>query len=205
MNKKVLSHFKKVDPLLYQAIEKLGEIKPYQIRNSGDYFSDLCEAIVGQQLSGRAADTIWGRFKELFPKKKVTPKEVLKISEDEMRKAGMSYAKARSVRDLAAKVEAGELEIKKLDKLTDKEIMEQLIKVKGIGPWTAEMFLMFTLGREDIFSHGDLALVKAIKQIYKLENPTRDQIEEIVIKWSPYRSYACRTLWRSLETKIIQE
>lgn len=202
MNKKVLTHFEKVDPTLFKVAKSLGVIKPYNIRSSGDYFSDLCEAIVGQQLSGKAADTIWRRFKKLFPKEKVTPKNVLKVSEDEMREAGMSYAKARSVRDLAQKVINKELEIKRLSELSDLEIITQLTRVRGIGPWTAEMFLMFTLGRPDIFSHGDLALIKAVKNIYKLENPTREQIEEIVIKWSPYRSIASRVLWRSLETKF---
>lgn len=196
---KAIKHIKKVDKILYKVAFGLGEIKPYEIRNSGDYFSDLCEAIVGQQLSGIAADTIWGRFKKLFAKEKVTPQNVLKLTEDEMRRAGMSYAKARSVRDLAQKVNEKLVKLDKLDQLDDKQIILELIQVKGIGPWTAEMFLMFTLGRPDIFSHGDLALIKAIKNIYKLENPTRDEIEAIACKWSPYKSYVCRILWRSLE------
>lgn len=195
----VLNHFKKVDPVLYKVALSLGEIKPYEIRNSGDYFSDLCEAIVGQQLSGKASDTIWGRFKKLFPKEKVIPQNVLKVSEDKMREAGMSWAKARSVKDLARKVDEKLVKLDKLDQLSDQEILTELIQVKGIGSWTAEMFLMFTLGRPDIFSHGDLALVKAIRNIYKLENPSRDEIETIVCKWSPYKSLACRIFWRSLE------
>lgn len=199
MNKKVLEHLKVRDPRLWKVAIKLGKIEPYQIRNSGDYFSDLCESIVGQQLSGKAASTIWSRFIALMPKKKVTPKNVLKVDIEDMRKAGMSYGKARYVKDLAQKVKSKLVKLGQLDKLSDQEVITELVKVKGIGPWTIEMFLMFTLGRPDIFSHGDLGLRNAMKIIYGLDKPTREEVETISIKWSPYRSIACRILWRSLE------
>lgn len=198
LDKKILQHFKKVDPKLWAVSKNLGKIKPYEIRNSGDYFCDLCEAIVGQQLSGKAAQTIWERFIALFPEKKVTPENVLSIKEEKIRKAGMSWAKASYVRDLAFKVKNKEINLEKLDKMSDSQVTRELVKVKGIGPWTAEMFLMFTLGRLDIFSHGDLGLRNAIRNIYGLESPS-PEVEKLCSKWSPYRSAACRILWRSLE------
>src|SRR3989344_8475744 len=118
MDRKAISHFKKNDLLLYNTILKIGEIKPYEIRNSGDYFSDLCESIVGQQLSGKAASTIWGRFISLMPGKKVTPENVLKVDVEDMRKAGMSYSKANYVKDLAQKVKDKEIHLEKLDKMS---------------------------------------------------------------------------------------
>lgn len=201
MSKTALDHFKSRDKLLYKVAASLGEIKPYEIRNSGDYFSDLCESIVGQQLSGKAASTIWGRFISLMPGKKVTPKNVLKVDVEDMRKAGMSYGKAKYVQDLALKVKNKEIHLDKLDKMADSEVIAELVKVKGIGPWTAEMFLMFTLGRPDIFSHGDLGLRNAMKIIYGLDKPSRDEVESLSVRWSPHRSFACRILWRSLEVK----
>ncbi len=196
---KVLEHFKKNDPKLWKVAKKLGKIEPYQVRASGDYFADLCESIVNQQLSGKAAATIWGRFVLLLPQKKVTPENVLKIADQKMRDAGMSWAKARYVKDLAQKVKDKLVKLDQLDKLEDSQVIAELVKVKGIGAWTAEMFLMFTLGRPDIFSHGDLGLHNAICNIYGLDNPTREQVEALCVRWSPYRSIACRILWRSLE------
>ncbi|TSC89489.1 MAG: DNA-3-methyladenine glycosylase II [Microgenomates group bacterium Gr01-1014_5] len=196
---KVLEHFKKNDPKLWKVAIKLGKIEPYRVRSSGDYFADLCESIVNQQLSGRAAATIWERFIALLPQNKVTPANVLKVAGQQMRDAGMSWAKARYVKDLALKVKDKTVQLDQLDKLSDQEVTAELIKVKGIGVWTAEMFLMFTLARPDIFSHGDLGLHNAICNIYGLKNPTREQVETLSLRWSPYRSIACRILWKSLE------
>ena len=198
MDRKAISHFKKNDLLLYNTILKIGEIKPYEIRNSGDYFSDLCESIVGQQLSGKAASTIWGRFISLMPQKKVTPQNVLKVDTEDMRKAGMSYSKAKYVKDLAEKVKDKLVKLDQLERLSDQEVVDELVKVKGIGPWTAEMFLMSSLAREDVFSAGDLGLKRAIEKLYEKENPSREEMETISIKWSPYRTYACTVLWNSL-------
>lgn len=196
----MLGHLKKYDPKLWEVAKKLGRIKPCTVCNADDYFAKLCEAIVGQQLSGKAAATIWERFVALVSKKKVTPENALKVDVEKLRKAGMSYSKAKYIRDLAERVKNKELKIKELCELSDTEIVAELTKVKGIGPWTAEMFLIFTLGRPDVFSSGDLGLRKAIKRIYGLQNPTRQEIEKICQKWSPYRSYACRILWSSLES-----
>lgn len=196
---KALEHFKKNDPKLWKVAEKLGKIEPYQVRSSGDYFADLCESIVNQQLSGKAAATIWGRFIALLPHKKVTPENVLMVPDQQIRDAGMSWGKARYIKDLAQKVKDKSVKLDQLDKLGNEEIIAELIKVKGIGTWTAEMFLLFTLGRPDVFSHGDLGLRNAIRKIYGLDKPTREEVEALCIRWSPYRSIACRILWRSLK------
>lgn len=201
MNRKALAHLKKHDPKLWKVAKGLGKIGPWKIRNSGNYFSDLCEAIVGQQLSGKAASTIWGRFTTLMPAKRVTPKNILAVADQKMRATGMSWAKVKYVRDLAEKVKDKLFKLDQLDKLPDEQVIAQLVKVKGIGPWTAEMFLMFTLGRPDIFSHGDLGLANAMSKIYNLNKPTHAEVETICLKWSPYRTFACRVLWRSLETR----
>ncbi len=200
MHKKIVEHFKKVDPVLHAVIEKIGLLEKLEIRKPDFYFESLCGEIVSQQLSGKAADTIFGRFKNLFPKEKITPKNVLKIPDQKMRNAGMSWSKVKFIKDLAKKVLDKDLKLAKLDKLSEDEVIVELTKVKGIGPWTAEMFLMFTLQRENVFSHGDLGLRKAIKNLYKFKKePTKKQIEKIVQKWHPYRTYASRILWKSLE------
>ena len=199
MNKKIINHFKKVDPILYSVIEKVGV---YGSKISDDYFLELCEIIINQQLSDKAAATIFARFKRLFPQKKITPEVLLKLSAEKIQSCGTSRAKVSFLKDLAKKVLAEELRLDQLNKLSDDLIMKELTKVKGIGPWSVEMFLMFTLGREDVFSYGDLGLKNAIKKLYKFKKePTREQIEKIVEKWKPYRTYACRILWRSLELK----
>lgn len=202
MHNKIKDHFKKVDPLLHSVMQQIGKLEELEIRHSRDYFRSLCGEIIGQQLSGKAADTIYARFEKLFPKKKITPKNVLELPDQKLRNAGMAWSKVRFIKDLAKKVLDKDLKLDQLDKLTDEVVMTELTKVKGIGPWTAEMFLMFTLQREDVFSHGDLGLRKAIKKIYKFKKePTKKQIEKIVEKWRPYRTYASRILWRSLELK----
>lgn len=198
--KHIYNHFKTADPILFAALQKIGEIEHLVLRNTSDYFVALCEEIVSQQLSGKVADVIFARFKKLFPKEAITAKGVLAIPHEQLRGVGMSNAKTRYIKDLAEKVENKEVHLKKLAAMENEEVIAELTKIKGIGRWTAEMFLMFTLGREDIFSHGDLGLKNAIKKLYNLENPTKEAVEMITIKWSPYRTYACRILWRSLET-----
>lgn len=194
----IKNHFKKVDNVLYKALEEIGELEILSLRNTADYFVALCDEIVSQQLSIKVADVIFNRFKKLFPKEKITTKGVLDLTHEQLRGVGMSNAKARYILDLAEKIEKKEVHLEKLVDMTNDEVIAELTKIKGIGQWTAEMFLMFTLGREDIFSHGDLGLKNAIKKLYKLENPTKEEIEKIVNKWSPYKTHASRILWKSL-------
>jgi DNA-3-methyladenine glycosylase II len=200
MNKKIINHFKKYDLILYPWVVKVGELEIIKKDKPENYFFRLCREIVCQQLSDKSGNAIFGRFQKLFPNGLVTALDILSISHDQLRASGMSHAKARYVRNLAETIIHGDLPIYHLDSMADEEILEALTKVKGIGPWTAQMFLMFTLGREDIFSHGDLGLKKGIMKIYKFEKePTKKQIEKIISKWSPYKTYASRILWTSLE------
>ena len=141
---------------------------------------------------------IFERFKNLFPKKQITATYLIGIKQEALRAIGMPNSKAQFLLDLAQKVENKEISFAKLQKLDDEGVIRELVQVKGIGPWTAEMFLIFSLGREDVFSFGDLGLKNAIKKIYGLTNATNADIAKIVIKWSPYKSYACRILWKSL-------
>lgn len=195
--KHVISHFKKNDPILHAAIK--GELQSVQWLQT-DLFVALCESIISQQLSIKAADTIFSRFKNLFPKGIITPEKTLKLSVEKLRKVGMSYGKASYIRDLSQKVKDKEIILEKLTDLQDEMVVAELVKVKGIGQWTAEMFLMFVLKREDVFSYGDLGIRKAIQKLYKLKKePTKEQAEKIAKKWTPYRTYACRILWSSLE------
>jgi DNA-3-methyladenine glycosylase II len=198
MDKKILQHFKKVDPILYHAYMQLADQELMTIHVPTDHFSALCREIIGQQLSTKVARVIFERFKNLFPKENITSTYLMGIKPEALRAIGMSNSKALFLLDLAQKVENKEISFAKLQKLDDEGVIRELVQVKGIGPWTAEMFLIFSLGREDVFSFGDLGLKNAIKKIYGLTNATNADIAKIVIKWSPYKSYACRILWKSL-------
>lgn len=199
MDKKILNHFKKHDPLLHSFAIKIGILEIFKKENPKNYFLKLCQEIAGQQLSGASADAIFTRFKKLYTKG-VTPKAVLTTPHGKLRKVGMSNAKAKYLKYLAEAVVAGKLQLNKIDSLPDEEVKKQLIQVKGIGPWTAEMFLMFTLGRPDVFSHGDLGLRKGLKKIYGFKkDPSIKMVEKIIKKWSPYKTFASRILWESLE------
>ncbi len=199
MTKNALSHFRIVDPILYSIAQTITLDDP-SFRSSNRYFVSLCSEIIGQQLSGKVADVLFDRFEKLFPKKNVTPKRVLGISEETLRRTGMSWSKTRFIRDLARQVVDKSVRLESLSTLSDAEVIKELTRVKGIGPWTAEMFLMFSLGREDVFSYGDLGLRNAMKKLYGFKkDPTVRQMERIVNKWKPYRTYAARILWKSLE------
>lgn len=196
MHKKVINHFRKIDPILYSV---LNEIKlPEPLEKSENYFADLCEAIINQQLSDKAARTIFNRFKKLFPKEIITADKLLKNSDNKIREIGTSWKKVSFMKGLAEKIVNKEIELEKLDQLNDQEVINVLTKLRGIGRWTAEMFLMFSLAREDVFSAGDLGLRRAIQNIYKLKRePNIKQMEKISKRWLPYRTYAALILWKS--------
>lgn len=199
MNQIIKKHFRKNDLVLFSYVDKV-ELTVYT--PPSDLFVELCDTIINQQLSGKAAATIFNRFKKLFPKKKITAKGLLKLSDAKIRSCGTSNAKVKSLKDLSKRVVSGELNLKKIKNLSNEDVIKELVKVKGIGPWSADMFLMFGLGREDVFSHGDLGLRKAIMKMYGFrKEPTIKQVEKIISKWKPYRTYASRVLWRSLELK----
>ncbi|KKQ75544.1 MAG: putative DNA-3-methyladenine glycosylase [Candidatus Woesebacteria bacterium GW2011_GWB1_38_5b] len=167
-----------------------------------DPFIDLVETIINQQLSDKAAATIFGRFKKLFPEEKITAEKLLKIPDEKIREAGISYSKIKYIKGIAQQIKNKKLNLKNLENLSDEDVINELVKLKGIGAWTAEMYLMFTLARPDVFSAGDLGLQNAIVKLYKIkQKPTRERLLEISIKWSPYRTTASRILWRSLDLK----
>ncbi|PIT88857.1 MAG: DNA-3-methyladenine glycosylase 2 family protein [Candidatus Levybacteria bacterium CG10_big_fil_rev_8_21_14_0_10_36_7] len=198
MYKNALNHFKKTDPILFEAASK---IKVIELQVYKDPFVRLTRSIVGQQLSVKAAATIYGRFEALL-KNQITPQKILKTSDEKLRGVGLSFQKIKYLKDLSEKVKSKEINLNNLESLPDEEISIQLIKVKGIGLWTIEMFLMFHLGRPDIFSNGDLGLRNAIQKLYKLKNkPTEKQLLKITKKWSPFRTYASMILWRSLDNQ----
>jgi DNA-3-methyladenine glycosylase II len=165
-----------------------------------DPYGALVRSIIGQQLSVQAARTIYGRVAALFGGKTPKPKELLAADPDDLRAAGLSYAKVSFLRDLAERIVDGDLKVKRLPELSDEEVAEQLLPVKGIGRWTVDMFLMFHLGRPDILPVGDLGIVRAVERAYELEEkPTPDVLERIAEPWRPHRTLACLYLWESLD------
>jgi DNA-3-methyladenine glycosylase II len=199
-DRKVFAFLKKSDPILGDLFSKH---KPSIIRPSKNYFESLADAIMSQQLSGKAADTIIKRFKALFPKVRFpSPKQVLAKSDDELRSVGVSGAKASYLKNLAQAFEDRTLNFRNIDKKTDEEIITMLVSVKGIGRWTAEMFLIFTLGRPDVFSFGDLGLRNAVKKVYRLrQDPSPKKLAQLSARWQPYRSTASLYLWASLNNR----
>jgi DNA-3-methyladenine glycosylase II len=195
-NEKVRQHFQINDPRIAVLIETipLEDILP---AHPDDYFLHLCRNIIGQQLSGKAADTIYARFESSFGSTPITPKAVYESTDDALRNIGMSRSKVSFLKDLAQKIHTKEIDLSVLTTLSDSEVVATLTKIKGIGPWTAEMFLIFTLGREDVFSFGDLGLKRAIQKLYGLrKEPTISKMEKLSKRWQPYRTYAARVLWR---------
>lgn len=164
------------------------------------YFTDLLEAITNQQLSGKAASTIFGRVRDLCGEK-ISPEAILNLTEDQLRSAGLSFAKIGYLKDLAEKTKKGELTIQLLDKLPDDEVITELVAVKGIGRWTAEMFLMFSLGRPDVFPVDDLGIRKGFEKVTGRKFDKEKSAKFALKQWSPYRTVASWYLWRSLENK----
>lgn len=184
------------DPVLKKLYKKHG---PHKFEDRSKLlYEELVENIIGQQLSGKAADTIYSRFLALFKHGKFPSfDELLKIDVEKLRSAGMSYGKTGYIKNIAKAFKDGDLDIKKIVKMTDEEVIKELTRIKGVGKWTAEMILIFTLKREDVFSLGDAGLRRAIKNLYKLEKDS--DILKLSEKWKPYRSHASWYLWRSLE------
>lgn len=165
-----------------------------------DYFQGLVGDIIGQQLSGRVADVIEGRLKAKVGGK-MTPDKILAIPDQTLRDCGMAWSKVRSIRDLSTRIMNHELRIKELDTLSDEEVRKELIAVKGIGPWTADMFLMFKLGRPDIFPVEDLGIKNGFEKVTKREFDKVKSAEFALKNWAPYRTVASWYLWRSLENR----
>jgi DNA-3-methyladenine glycosylase II len=193
------------DPTMAALIERLGKIdlatrlKRRSEERPPDAYGALLRAIIGQQLSTKAARTIYGRVLDLFGGTTPSPEQLLEVDEPDLRGAGLSGRKVEYIRDLASHVIEGELELDRLDQLDDAEVIEEIVAVRGLGVWTAEMFLMFHLERPDVLSGGDLGIRKAVQIEYELEEmPPPAKVLEIGEPWRPHRSLASLYLWESL-------
>jgi DNA-3-methyladenine glycosylase II len=201
---KIVATLRAADPVMDRLVDEHGALvrKDLKQERSGDAYGALLRSIVGQQLSTKAAATIYGRMLELFGGHAPTPKQLLAVDPDKIRAAGLSRPKINYLRDLADHVEKGELELEHLDELPDEQVIEQLIAVKGIGEWSAHMFLMFHLGRPDILPVGDQGIRRAVQVQYGLRKlPDPKRLEKIARPWRPYRTLACLYLWSSLDNK----
>jgi DNA-3-methyladenine glycosylase II len=199
--RRALNHLRKADPVLQRVIERVGSyrLKP---RSEGTHFDHIARAIVYQQLSGKAAATIHGRVCALFPNAAIDPALLLTMPDEQLRGAGLSRAKAAYLRDLAARSTSGALRVDMLHELPDDDILSQLVAVKGVGVWTAQMFLMFRLGRLDILPGSDLGIRKGVQMAYGMRSlPTPKKVEELGARWAPYRTVASWYLWRLLDVE----
>jgi DNA-3-methyladenine glycosylase II len=223
--RKAVLHLKKSDPLMRAIIERVG---PCRMEFGEPTFHSLAEAIVYQQLNGKAAVTIFKRFAALAGDP-VTPEGILKLSAEQLRTVGLSKQKSSYLFDMAERAKRGDLDFSKLADMSDDEVIEHLTQVKGVGVWTAHMFLMFTLRRANVLPTGDFGIRMAIHKQYleraakrkngtaqsknkkvgaklpkrKITLPTPEQMEKVAKRWEPYRSIACWYLWRSLDVKTI--
>lgn len=227
--RKALLHLKKSDPVMRAIIERIG---PYRIEFGEPVFHSLAEAIIYQQLNGKAALTIFNRFAALAGDP-LTPEGILKLKPEQMRAVGLSKQKSSYLLDMAERAHRGQLDFTRLADMTDDEVIEHLTQVKGVGVWTAHMFLMFTLRRQNILPIGDFGVRMAIYKLYmekkalravkakakkngrlakgytrkakpvKIILPTPEQMEKIAKSWEPYRSVASWYLWRSLDVKTV--
>ena len=198
--RKAINHLKKSDAILSAIIEKVG---PCKIEYGDPTFPSLAEAIVYQQLNGKAAVTIFNRFADLAGRP-LTPQGILKLTEQQMRSAGLSKQKLSYIRSLAELTQSGELDFTRLPDMPDDEVIAHLTEVKGVGTWTAQMFLMFSLRRPDVLPTGDFGIQTAIRKHYrKRKMPKPAEMEKIAKVWIPYRSVACWYLWKSLDTKTL--
>ncbi len=197
---KAVLHLRAADPVLAAIIERVG---PCKMEFGEPTFHSLAESILYQQLNGKAAATIFDRFTALAGDP-LTPEGILKLSDGQMREVGLSRQKTAYLRDLAEKTKGGLLEFERMAEMSEEEVIAHLTQVKGVGVWTAHMFLIFTLRRPDILPTGDYGVQAAIKKHYRKRKwPKPDVMQKIAKSWAPYRSVACWYLWRSLDIKTL--
>jgi DNA-3-methyladenine glycosylase II len=198
--RKAINHLKKSDPILCAIIERVG---PCRMEFGPPEFHSLAEAIVYQQLNGKAAVTIFKRFAALTGEP-VTAEGILTLTDAQLRSVGLSKQKSSYLTDMAGRASRGELDFTRLPGMTDDEVIKHLTQVKGVGVWTAHMFLMFTLRRPNVLPTGDYGIQMAIKKHYKKRKMPKPEVTVKIAKaWEPYRSVACWYLWRSLDIKTI--
>jgi DNA-3-methyladenine glycosylase II len=196
--RKAVEHLKQSDPILGAIVERVG---PCRMEFGPPEFHSLAEAIVYQQLNGKAALTIFKRFAAQAGEP-LTAQGILKLSDEQMRSVGLSKQKTSYLRDMAERAKRGNLDFSRLHQFSDDEVITHLTQVKGVGVWTAHMFLMFTLRRPDVLPTGDFGVRMAMKKLYnKRKMPNPKQMEKIAKSWQPYRSVASWYLWRSLEIR----
>jgi DNA-3-methyladenine glycosylase II len=192
----------RADKVMKRLMEERGPIDPAIDRRGSrpDPFEAVARAIVGQQLSTKAARSIWEKLLGQFGGEMPAPETLLRKRKPTLRKAGLSNAKVEFLRDLAQRVKDGRLEFDRIKDLSDEDVIAELIEVKGVGQWTAEMFLMFHLAREDVVSVGDLGIRRAVQISYGMEDlPGPEELEKLAEAWRPHRTLACLYLWRSLD------
>ena len=199
-----LKHFKRVDPHFHRATKTHHASLPAYLsekRTRSKLFESLVSIVISQQLGTAAADTIFMRLKKACGGQ-LTPESILRTRFSAFRKAGLSAAKTKTLKALAVAVKDGSLNLLSLKKISEAEAAEKLMRIWGLGPWSVEMFLMNSLGRGDVFSSGDLGLIRAMETIYRLpKNTPRTSLLAIAQKWSPHRTYASLLLWRTRDTK----
>lgn len=199
MHSRAVNHLVRVDPVLAGVIERVGPCR-FRPRREGSHFDAIARAIVYQQLSGKAAATIYGRLLGLYGDRTPTPPELAATPDEVLRSVGLSRQKLTYLKHLADRTASGGFDIERLDERSDAEVIEMLVQLKGVGRWTAQMFLMFRLGRPDVLPELDLGIQKAIRIAYRLrKHPTSARVLAVGAKWAPYRSIASWYLWRSLE------
>jgi DNA-3-methyladenine glycosylase II len=195
--RKGVQYLKRKDPTLARIIRETGQIR---FDLDDDHYEAIVGSIIFQQLAGSAAQAILNRFKEVYGGRLPTPREYLATDVGKLRKSGLSPQKISYIKDLAERLEDGRLDLKKMEELSDEEAMSELDAVRGIGRWTAEMFLLFKLGRTDVLPVDDLGLRKAAKRVYRLRKlPSREKFEELAVNWHPYSSISTLYLWKSTE------
>jgi DNA-3-methyladenine glycosylase II len=197
--RRAVAHLTATDPILGDVIRRVG---PFRLtrRTDGTHFDAVCRSIIYQQLSGKAAATIHGRVLDLFGGRAPLPEELAATQDVTLRGVGLSRQKLSYLKDLASRVAEGDLPIESLHDLPDVDVIDALVRVKGVGRWTAQMFLMFRLGRPDVLPDLDLGIQKAIQRAYRLrKRPLPERVLKIGAPWAPYRTVASWYLWRSLE------
>lgn len=197
---KAIAHLSAADPVLGEWIAKSGPCG-LTTERTGTHFAAVARSIVYQQLSGKAAGTIHSRFEGLFGGRSPEPAELLKVKQPVLRKVGLSERKAEYLLGLAKDVKTGRVPLEFVDDMPDHEVIKTLTAVRGVGEWTAQMFLMFRLGRPDVLPTLDLAVQTAVKRLYKLRaHPKPERVAKIGAKWAPYRTVASWYLWKLVDT-----
>jgi DNA-3-methyladenine glycosylase II len=194
-----IRHLRKADPVMRNVIRKAG---PFTMQLHRNRFRALVFSILGQQISGKAAASIRARLIEYLKPEQISPQSIARLTPEKLRRVGVSLQKANYLLDLATQVAEGKLRLDRVARMSDEDVIDALVQVKGIGVWTAQMFLIFSLGRPDVFPHDDLGVRSAIRNLYGLEElPNKEISHRIATPWRPYATVASWYCWRSLEFK----